>query len=183
VGFGMFAAPNTAAVMNAVPPDQRGAASGMRATFQNSGMVLSIGLFFSLMIAGLAASLPSVMQAQLVSQGVPAATAAQAAHLPPVSSLFAAFLGYNPIQTLLGPRILSSLPPATAAYLTGKTFFPTLISGPFIQGLRIAFGASVVMCLVAAAASWLRGGKVVYQDMAPQEAATPASSVREGVGA
>jgi EmrB/QacA subfamily drug resistance transporter len=182
VGFGMFAAPNTAAVMNAVPPDQRGAASGMRATFQNSGMVLSIGLFFSLMIAGLAASLPSVMQAQLVAQGVPAATAAQAAHLPPVSSLFAAFLGYNPIQTVLGPRVLASLPPATAAYLTGRTFFPTLISGPFIQGLRIAFGSSVVMCLVAAAASWLRGGRVVYQDMV-QGAATPAESVREGVGA
>jgi MFS family permease len=183
VGFGMFAAPNTAAVMNAVPPDQRGAASGMRATFQNSGMVLSIGLFFSLMIAGLAATLPSVMQAQLVAQGVPSATAAQAAHLPPVSSLFAAFLGYNPIQTLLGPRILSSLPPATAAYLTGKTFFPTLISGPFIQGLRIAFGASVVMCVVAAAASWLRGGRYVYQDMVAEEAAAAGESIREGVGA
>jgi MFS family permease len=183
VGFGMFAAPNTAAVMNAVPPDQRGAASGMRATFQNSGMVLSIGLFFSLMIVGLAASLPSVMQAQLAAQGVPAATAAQAAHLPPVSSLFAAFLGYNPIQTLLGPQVLSSLPPSTAAYLTGRTFFPTLLSGPFIHGLRIAFGSSVVMCLVAAAASWSRGRKYVYRDVAPQEAAAAAGSVREGVGA
>jgi hypothetical protein len=123
------------------------------------------------------------MQAQLVAQGVPSATAAQAAHLPPVSSLFAAFLGYNPIQTLLGPRILSSLPPATAAYLTGKTFFPTLISGPFIQGLRIAFGASVVMCVVAAAASWLRGGRYVYQDMVAEEAAAAGESIREGVGA
>jgi MFS family permease len=183
VGFGMFAAPNTAAVMNSVPAEQRGAASGMRATFQNSGMVLSIGLFFSLMIAGLAASLPSVMQSQLVARGVPAPTAAQAAHLPPVSSLFAAFLGYNPIQTLLGPQVLSSLPPATAAYLTGTTFFPTLLSSPFIHGLRIAFGASVVMCLVAAAASWLRGGNVVYQDMVPEEAAAAGESVREGVGA
>jgi hypothetical protein len=146
-------------------------------------MVLSIGLFFSLMIVGLAATLPSVMQAQLVAHGVPAARAAQAAHLPPVSSLFATFLGSNPIQTLLGPRVLSSLPPATAAYLTGTTFFPTLLSGPFIQGLRIAFGSSVVMCLVAAAASWLRGEKFVYQGVVPGEAASPAESVAEGVGA
>jgi hypothetical protein len=113
---------------------------------------------------------------------VPAATAAQAAHLPPVSSLFAAFLGYNPIQTLLGPQVLASLPPATAAYLTGTTFFPTLLSSPFIHGLRIAFGSSIVMCLVAAAASWSRGRKYVYQDVAPA-AAAPAESAREGVGA
>jgi hypothetical protein len=183
VGFGMFAAPNTAAVMNSVPPEQRGAASGMRATFQNGGMVLSIGLFFSFMIAGLAASLPSVMQAQLVARGVPVTMATHVAHLPPVSSLFAAFLGYNPVQTLLGAPLLSSLPPATAAYLTGRTFFPSLISGPFVQGLRIAFGSSVVMCLVAAAASWMRGGKFVYPAVVPGETAVPAESVSQEVGA
>jgi MFS family permease len=168
VGFGLFAAPNTAAVMNAVPPDERGAASGMRATFQNSGMVLSIGLFFSFMIVGLAADLPPVMQAGLVAHGVPAADAAQAAHLPPVSSLFAAFLGYNPMQTLLGPRLLGALPHGTAAFLTGRAFFPALIAGPFITGLRIAFGCSILMCLVAAAASWARGRRSVYR---PGEAA------------
>jgi MFS family permease len=183
VGFGMFAAPNTAAVMNSVPPEQRGAASGMRATFQNGGMVLSIGLFFSFMIAGLAASLPSVMQAQLVARGVPVTMATHVAHLPPVSSLFAAFLGYNPVQTLLGAPLLSSLPPATVAYLTGRTFFPSLISGPFVQGLRIAFGSSVVMCLVAAAASWMRGGKFVYPAVVPGETAVPAESVSQEVGA
>ncbi|HEY2666016.1 MAG TPA: MFS transporter [Actinomycetota bacterium] len=183
VGFGMFAAPNTAAVMNSVPPEQRGAASGMRATFQNGGMVLSIGLFFSFMIAGLAASLPSVMQAQLVARGVPVTMATHVAHLPPVSSLFAAFLGYNPVQTLLGAPLLSSLPPATAAYLTGRTFFPSLISGPFVQGLRIAFGSSVVMCLVAAAASWMRGGKFVYPAVVPGDTVVPAESVSQEVGA
>src|SRR2546425_9319731 len=94
IGSALFAAPNTTAIMNAVPPHQRGASSGMRATFQNSGMVLSIGLFFSLMIAGLAASLPSTMYAGLTANGVPAATATQISHLPPVGSLFAAFLGY-----------------------------------------------------------------------------------------
>jgi MFS family permease len=163
IGFGLFAAPNTTGIMNAVPAVQRGAASGMRATFQNSGMLLSIGVFFSLMIAGLAASLPSVMQAQLVRHDVPVGVASRVANLPPVGSLFAAFLGYNPMRTLLGP-VLHQLPHAQAAYLTGKTFFPRLISGPFIDGLRIAFTASLVMCLIAAAASWLRGGKYVHDE-------------------
>ncbi|HZQ77407.1 MAG TPA: MFS transporter, partial [Acidimicrobiia bacterium] len=164
VGSGLFAAPNTTAIMNAVPAKQRGAASGMRATFQNSGMVLSIGLFFSLMIAGLASTLPTTMEAGLKANGVPAATATQLAHLPPVGSLFAAFLGYNPMHTLLGDKVLSALPPDKAAYLTGKTFFPRLISSPFKHGLAIAFSASLIMCLIAAAASWLRGRHYVHTE-------------------
>lgn len=161
IGFGLFAAPNTTGIMNSVPAKRRGAASGMRATFQNSGMVLSIGLFFSLMIIGLAASLPSVMFAGLTHNGVPASIATKVSHLPPVGSLFAAFLGYNPIQKLLGP-VLAHLPAAKAHYLTGKTFFPRLISGAFMHGLRIVFTASLFMCLIAAAASWMRGGKYVH---------------------
>jgi MFS family permease len=178
VGFGMFAAPNTTAVMNAVPPGERGAASGMRSTFQNSGMVLSIGLFFSFMIAGLAATLPAAMRSALVAQGVPPAAAARAAGLPPVGSLFAAFLGYNPMRTLLGPALLASLPPAKAAFLTGTTFFPRLIAEPFMRGLRIAFTSSLVMCLVAAAASWLRGGRYVHEG-GTATAAGAAPDVRE----
>ncbi|HZQ79670.1 MAG TPA: MFS transporter [Acidimicrobiia bacterium] len=181
VGFGMFAAPNTTAVMNAVPPGERGAASGMRSTFQNSGMVLSIGLFFSFMIAGLAASLPAAMRAALVAQGVPPAAAARAAGLPPVGSLFAAFLGYNPMRTLLGPALLGALPPAKAAYLTGTTFFPRLIAEPFLRGLRIAFTSSLVMCLVAAAASWLRGERYVYEgDLSGAAVADVRDSGRRG---
>ena len=164
IGSGLFAAPNTTGIMNAVPARQRGAASGMRATFQNSGMVLSIGLFFSLMIAGLASSLPATMESGLTANGVPPATAAQVAHLPPVGSLFAAFLGYNPMHTLLGDKVLAALPPDKAAYITGKTFFPKLISAPFKHGLAIAFTVSLLMCLVAAAASWLRGGHYVHPD-------------------
>lgn len=170
--------------MNSVPPEDRGAASGMRATFQNSGMVLSIGLFFSFMIAGLAATLPTVMRAQLIAQGVPGPAATTAAHLPPVGSLFAAFLGFNPMSSLLGPHVLASLPPARAAFITGKTFFPRLISNPFMHGLRLAFVSSAVMCLVAAAASWLRGGRYVYTPTVP--AAPPASESepeRAAVGA
>ncbi|MCA1842177.1 MAG: MFS transporter [Actinobacteria bacterium] len=164
IGSGLFAAPNTTAIMNAVPARQRGAASGMRATFMNSGMVLSIGLFFSLMIAGLATSLPATMETGLTANGVPPATAAHLAHLPPVGSLFAAFLGYNPMHTLLGDKVLAALPPDKAAYITGKTFFPQLISSPFKHGLAIVFSASLLMFLVAAAASWMRGSNYVHED-------------------
>jgi MFS family permease len=164
IGSGLFAAPNTTAIMNAVPARQRGAASGMRATFQNSGMVLSIGLFFSLMIAGLASSMPATMEHGLTANGVAPATATQLAHLPPVGSLFAAFLGYNPMRTLLGDKVLSALPPDKAAYLTGKTFFPQLISSPFKHGLGIVFTASLLMSLVAAAASWMRGSRYVHAE-------------------
>jgi len=164
VGSGMFAAPNTTAVMNSVPANQRGAASGMRATFMNSGMVLSIGIFFSLMIAGLASTLPHTLGGSLVAQGVPGPDASRIAHLPPVGSLFAAFLGYNPIRTLLGPHVLGSLSSSHAAFLTGKTYFPQLISKPFMHGLRIVFSAATIMSLVAAAASWMRGTKYVHVD-------------------
>jgi MFS family permease len=177
IGSGLFAAPNTTAIMNSVPAHQRGASSGMRATFQNSGMVLSIGLFFSLMIAGLAASLPATMYAGLLANGVPAATATQISHLPPVGSLFAAFLGYNPIRTLLGPDVLSALPHSQAAYLTGKEFFPQLISQPFKDGLIIVFTASALMCLVAAWASWRRGGRALQAEVEPLE--VPPDSVEQ----
>ncbi|HEX2850758.1 MAG TPA: MFS transporter [Acidimicrobiales bacterium] len=163
IGFGLFSAPNTTGIMNSVPASQRGAASGMRATFMNLGQVLSIGVFFSLMIIGLANVLPHTMDKGLIANGVPAAQAHAIAGLPPVGSLFAAFLGYNPMEKMLGPT-LHSLPAANAAHLTGKSFFPQLISGPFTHGLRIAFTASLIMCLIAAAASWLRGGKYVHAE-------------------
>jgi MFS family permease len=175
IGSGLFAAPNTAGIMNSVPARQRGAASGMRATFQNAGFVLSIGLFFSLMIAGLAARLPSTMYAGLTANGVPAATATRIAHLPPVGSLFAAFLGYNPIRTLLGPAALGRLGAAQAANLTGTRFFPQLIAEPFKHGLAIVFLAALAMSLVAAGASWLRGAKYVHQEDEPAAEEAPAA--------
>jgi MFS family permease len=157
LGGGLFAAPNTSLVMSSVPANMRGAASGMRATFQNAGQVLSIGVFFSLMVAGLASSLPATLSSGLTAQGVPAATAAQIAGLPPVGTLFAAFLGYNPIAQLLGPQVLSALPPANAAKLTGLQFFPQLIAGPFHDGLVIVFWLAIAMAVVGAFASLLRG--------------------------
>jgi MFS family permease len=163
IGFGLFVAPNTTGIMNSVPAHQRGAASGMTATFRNSGMVLSIGLFFSLMIAGLASSLPHTLYNGLTAQGLAASDALRISHLPPVALLFAAFLGYNPMKTLLGPK-LSTLSANAQANVTGRSFFPHLISGPFMHGLRIAFTASLVMLLIAAACSWMRGGKYVAVD-------------------
>ncbi len=157
LAMGMFVSPNTAGVMNSVPADRRGVASGMLATFQNSGMTLSIGIFFSLMIAGLSSTLPGTMYAGLTAHGVTASVARHAANLPPVGSLFAAFLGYNPIGALLG-SFLHQVPAAQAAYLTGRGFFPHLISGPFIVGMHITFVFSLLMMLVAAAASYMRGG-------------------------
>jgi MFS family permease len=162
IGSGLFSAPNTAGIMNSVPAAQRGVASGMRATFQNSGFVLSIGLFFSLMIAGLASTLPHTLLTGLTSNGVPTQVATQVANLPPVGSLFAAFLGYNPIQTLLGPQVLGALPAGKAAFLTGQGYFPSLISGPFAHGLRIVFTTAALLCIIAAVASWMRGGRYVH---------------------
>jgi hypothetical protein len=127
-------------------------------TFQNSAQVLSIGVFFTLIILGLSNALPHALYSGLVSQGVSSAAAHKAAALPPVASLFAAFLGYNPIRTLLGPS-LAHLPASRVAFLTGRAFFPHLIAAPFESGLAEAFTFAVVACLIAAAASWLRGAK------------------------
>jgi MFS family permease len=161
IGMGLFASPNRAGIMNSLPPEQRGVGAGMSATFQNSAMVLSIGIFFSLIILGLAGTLPQTLTHGLVAQGVPHAAAARIGALPPVSIMFAALLGYNPIQTLLG-HTLTTLPASHAAFLTGHTFFPSLISAPFQHGLAIAFDFAVAACLIAAVASLLRGGKYVH---------------------
>jgi MFS family permease len=164
-GMGLFSAPNAAGIMNSVPAKQRGAASGMLATFQNSGFVLSIGIFFTLMITGLAATLPTTLTHGLAAQGVPVAIAAKIGNLPPVGSLFAAFLGYNPIGNLLGPTgVLNHLPASHVALLTGKHFFPQLISGPFHHGLDIVFSMAMALLIVAAGVSLLRGGKYVHED-------------------
>jgi MFS family permease len=158
IGSGMFSAPNTSAIMSSVPATDRGAASGMRSTFQNSGMSLSIGIFFSLLIAGLAGRLPAALSSGLTAQGVSAAAAHHASQLPAVSTVFAAFLGANPLQTLLAPTgVLNTLSPQARATVTGKTFFPNLISGPFHHGLTIVFATAAAMGLLAALASLLRG--------------------------
>ncbi|KAB0678473.1 MFS transporter [Aureimonas leprariae] len=165
-GSGLFVAPNSTQIMNAVPASERGQASGMRATTTNAGQVLSIGLFFSLMLAGLAATLPEAMEAGLVAENVPVAVAHRIATLPPVASLFAAFLGYNPMGELIPPDVLAALPPANAAALTGNRFFPSLMAEPFKHGLIFAFTVSALLYLVAAFASW-RGTRRPPSGMPP----------------
>jgi MFS family permease len=158
IGSGMFAAPNSSSIMGSVPARDRGAASGMRSTFQNSGTAVSIGVVFTLMIAGLSSTLPSTLSGGLVKVGVPAAVARQVATLPPVSSLFASVLGVNPIQHLLAPTgVLAKLPAASRATLTGRAFFPSLLSGPFHSGLIVVFSVSAALSVLAGLASLLRG--------------------------
>ncbi|HEY1919306.1 MAG TPA: MFS transporter [Streptosporangiaceae bacterium] len=175
IGSGLFASPNTSAIMSAVPARHRGSASGMRATFQNSGMSLSIGIFFSLMIAGLASTLPRTLSSGLRGQGVPAALATHVASLPPVSTLFAALLGYNPVQHLLGPKALAKLPAHNAAVLTGNRFFPNIISGPFHHGLIIVFTAAAIMSVIGAVISLMRGKQFYYDDSGNPDPGLPLS--------
>ena len=164
ISMGLFASPNRAAVMNSLPRADRGAGGAMNQTFQNSAQVLSIGVFFTLMIIGLASTLPQAMSSGLEAHGVSVAAAHRASTLPPVSILFAAFLGYNPIQHLLGSHVLAGLSAHSQSVLTGTSFFPNLISAPFRNGLHAAFLFSIVACLIAAAASLMRGGHPAHDD-------------------
>ena len=182
IGSGMFSSPNTTGIMNAVPARSRGAAAGMRGTFFNAGTSVSIGIFFTLMIIGLSSTLPGALSGGLHSQGVPDAVANQIGQAPPVGSLFAAFLGYNPIQTLLGEVPADQLQGADTATLTSKTFFPQLISGPFHHGLVIVFLVAIIISLVGAVASLFRGGRYVHDDtadgLAADREALPDSAVQ-----
>ncbi len=161
LAMGAFAAPNRAAVMNSLPVHHRGAGGGMNSTFQNSAQVFSIGIFFTLMITGLAAVLPQTLASGLEAHHVSAQVATAVAGSPPVSVLFAAFLGYNPVRHLVGDDAMAQLPPADVAALSGNTFFPDLISGPFQAGLHIAFAFAIAACVIAAAASLFRGDRYV----------------------
>ena len=180
LAMGAFASPNRAGVMNSLPPQHRGAGSGMNSTFQNSAQVLSIGIFFTLVIVGLSATLPQAMSHGLISEGVSKLVAARVAALPPVSTLFAAFLGYNPMAHLLPAGALSSLKPAQAATLLGRSFFPRLIAPPFGNGLHTAFDFAAGGCAVAAIASWSRGKRYVYRPSVTA-AAPSVDGVPEGV--
>ena len=186
IGGGMFAAPNSSSIMSSVPASQRGAASGMRATFQNSGTAISIGIFFSLMVMGLSRSLPASLSSGLQQHGVSAHVAAQVSSLPPVSSLFAAVLGVNPVQHLLATNgVLSSLSSANQQVLTGREFFPNLLSGPFHQGLVVVFAVAAGLGLLAALASLLRGKRnpsIESPDDSSTSSATDVAEVSTGKG-
>jgi MFS family permease len=163
IGMGTFAAPNTASIMNSVPAEHRGVSSGMRATFQNVAMSLSMTLIFTLVIAGLSGSLPGAMYGHLTAAGIPDSTASRLSSIPPIGALFAAFLGYNPMASLIPAQTLAQLPAAAQANVLSTSFFPNLIAGPFMDGLRIAFAVCVALSLAAAAASWLRGPRYIHE--------------------
>jgi MFS family permease len=198
IGMGMFSAPNTTAIMNALPPEHRGVGSGMRATFQNAASMLSMGVFFTIVIVGLSRELPGTLYAGLTAAGLPAQVAAGISHLPPTAALFAAFLGYNPMGTLLSGPVLSALPAAARANLLSLSYFPHLIAPAFMVGLRDAFYISIALSLIAAGASLLRGQRYIHgaggavdpgpgapdgsQDGAAEAAAT-AMAVPEGLDA
>ena len=173
IGTGAFASPNRAGVMNSLPPQHRGAGSGMNTTFQNSAQVLSIGVFFSLMVLGISGPLSHSLSAGLQSHGVSQAVAERAAHLPPISVIFAAFLGFNPIEHLIGAHTLATLPAAAVAQLSSRAYFPSLISSAFHSGLDEAFGFAALACVVAAIASWSRGKRYVHDE---QRVSEPAES-------
>jgi len=183
LAMGAFASPNRAGVMNSLPAEYRGVGGGMNSTFQNSAQVLSIGIFFTLMILGLSATLPAALLHGLTHEGVSTHVANNVAHLPPVTILFSAFLGYNPVQHLLGPTVLSHLSVAHQSLLTGRRFFPELISAPFRNGLHKAFIFSIAACAVAAVCSWLRGTRYVYSDATPTSAGAVAVGAGAGAGA
>ncbi|WP_431817625.1 MFS transporter [Gordonia jacobaea] len=185
VGMGLFASPNRAEVMNSLPITSRGSGAGMMTTFQNAAMVLSIGLFFSLMIAGLSQHLPSAMYSGLTSNGMPSDAANGIAHLPTVGILFAAFLGYNPIKEV-GGQALQGLPQASVDHLTGLDFFPHLISDPFSDGLTAAFTFAMICCVIGAIASLFTGSKklkVETVDGTAAESHQPAESLGEELAA
>ena len=167
LGGGMFAAPNTASIMNAVPPQHRGAASGMRATLQNTGQTVSLAIFFTVIITGLSNSLPTALSNAMTSAGVPQLAGAFSS-ISPTSALFSAFLGYNPVQSILSVPQLSSvvaqIPASTLAYLEGQTFFPNAIAPAFISALDLAFYIGAALSLAAAVASFLRGEVYIHDE-------------------
>jgi MFS family permease len=163
LGMGLFTSPNMSAVMNSVPSEYRGVASGMRATIQNSGALVSMSLFFSVVIIGLAVKLPQALSFGLLSAGIPSAVASRIAGLPPTGALFAAFLGYNPMGQLLSPEVLAKLPEATRSLVLGKEFFPSMMAPAFMASMRFTFYGAAGMSLVAAVVSFLRGKVYIHE--------------------
>jgi hypothetical protein len=166
LGNGMFVAPNTTAIMNSLPAPKRGVGNGMRSAFFNTSNVISMSVYFALLIAGMGQKLPTVMHSSLIAAGVPEAVAAKLASLPPTGALFAAFLGYNPMQRLIDPATMASLPQAVQATLLGHEFFPNAIAPAVLSSMHICFWMSAVMTIIAAIASWMRGSNRTTEDEA-----------------
>jgi len=185
LGNGMFGTPNIAAIMNSVPPEDRGVASGMRSMLQNSGMVVSMALFFTIVIVSLTHLFPPQLAVSLADAGAPALVVPMSA-IPPTGALFAAFLGYNPVHEILvtlPQSIVASISPATITTLTGTTWFPTTLAHAFMPSLRISFYIGALLSIIAAILSSMTGSRFVHeihgkQDAKPEPVDDP---VRDGV--
>jgi EmrB/QacA subfamily drug resistance transporter len=165
IGTGIFLSPNAASIMNSVPPEHRGAASGMRATLFNSAQTISQAIFFTIIIISLSTTLPRALSLAVTNAGAPVRVAQALSSTPATAALFGAFLGYNPIKTILSTlpnSLVSNIPSAAVQQLTANTFFPNAIASPFMTALREAFVIGAIMCFVAAAFSVFRGGKYVF---------------------
>ncbi|MDG7014295.1 MAG: MFS transporter [Nitrososphaerota archaeon] len=175
MGNGMFASPNTASIMNSVPIEHRGAASGMRATLQNTGSMASLALFFSIVISALANNLPAALVSAFKSAGVPQ-LGAVFANISPTGALFAAFLGYNPVGSIITQlqnmpqtaQLVASIPQQTMNLITGNIFFPNAIAPPFMTALALAFYVGLGLSMAAAVSSLLRGRVYIYETEATE---------------
>ena len=167
IGNGIFMSPNMASVMNSCPPEHRGAASGMRSTLQNCGQTISQAIFFAIIIISLNTTLPAALTTAVSNTGASPQIASAFSHTPAAGALFGAFLGYNPIGTMLKSMgsIAAGLPQSTLNVLEGQTFFPNAIASPFMTALTTAFIFAAVLCFLAALFSGLRGKKPILSRM------------------
>jgi MFS family permease len=165
VGSGMFSSPNTAAIMLSVPSQDRGVASGMISTLKNTANMASMGVFFTVVIMGITLKFPEAMTASLTSIGATQLVPVLS-NIPPTSALFSAFLGYNPVSTILSSlpgSTVASIPPSTLSTLTGITWFPLTLANAFIPSLQSSFYIGALISAIGAVLSALRGKRYVHE--------------------
>jgi len=165
VGFGMFASPNVSSILGTVPPERRSTATGMLLTIQNTGGTVGLTVLFTEVISALTGSLPAALSAAMASAGLPQ-IASSLSEIPPTLALFAAFLGYNPMATLISqlPSTVSNqISPQAFATITSTTWFPRAIAPPFMDAIHLAFYFNAGLAVVAAVASLMRGKKRQYE--------------------
>lgn len=159
VGSGMFGSPNSSSIMNSVPPQNRGVASGMMQTLNNTAMASSMAIFFTILIIGITQKFPEAMVTSLASIGA-SQLAPIFSNIPPTGALFAAFLGYNPVNTILSalpPQVVAQIPSTTISTMNGSTWFPTTFANAFIPSLKTSFIFGAFLSIVAAILSAMRG--------------------------
>ncbi len=165
LGGGMFGSPNSASIMNSVPPQERGVASGMLTTIMNTAFTGSMAIFFTIVIVGITQRFPDALTSSLASIGA-VQLAPILSNIPPTGALFSAFLGYNPVETILSSvpsAVVNQIPSATLTTLTGTSWFPSTLAEAFMPSLQISFYVGAFFCGLAALLSALRGEKYIHE--------------------